>query len=528
MYRLIQLFLLCFCLLVQAAPLSAAWSSGEKPLLVIDGVSYTAQDFKEWWRYWRDEGAGLPANPEVFVDWLLLVNEAERLELSRSPAYQRKVEAFLKVRALLMLKSEEVDAKIVVTEGLLRDHYQKEYSPRLHLQLLFFNDRRSAEQAVEELRSGQRDMEYFKSRPDVFYEEQILRPQETTAVWRDVLSGMAVGGISDPLAWGEGFRVFRLQSRIWFDDEDFTLLRTRIGREVRKQEEVRLANAMVESLKERYRVRINRQLLAGVDLYTPESSKSESALVRTDKQVITVRQFVEQVSRRRDFLQNHGADPVVLEGFKNRALEDMLAQSLTSWTALDRHFEKEPPLQAVYQFYIRNQLVKDLEKQLLEEIPTLQDEIVAYYGEHRDEFAKPATVQIAVVKYAGELIDQIWAEIISGVDFTLVAEKYTGRTPVVGEQPLTRIPATLKAVISKLKMGEVGKPFYENGEWNIIKLVARQPAMVQPLEAAGPKIREILRRKVFEERKAESLEQLKARAIVSINDQVWRQLREEL
>ncbi len=105
---------LAFWLPGAAASLTAPAASAV--LAEINGRAYTAQEFREWWQHYREEDTPFPATPDPFVDWHLLVQEAERMELFSSPSFQRKVQVFLRARAIMLLKYEEVDSRIQLDE----------------------------------------------------------------------------------------------------------------------------------------------------------------------------------------------------------------------------------------------------------------------------------------------------------------------------------------------------------------------------------------------------------------------------
>ena len=85
-------------------------------LAVVNGQPLTTQDFRDWWRHYREDGMAFPETPDPFIDWHLLVQEALRMELDRTPTFQRKVEVFLRARAMMLLKAEAVDSRIHLDE----------------------------------------------------------------------------------------------------------------------------------------------------------------------------------------------------------------------------------------------------------------------------------------------------------------------------------------------------------------------------------------------------------------------------
>jgi parvulin-like peptidyl-prolyl isomerase len=535
MFRVIRLIV--FSLFFIAAcvdPAAAAWFFGEKPLATIDGEVYTSQDFKGWWKYWREDGSLFPESPEPFIDWQLLVKEAERMELDRQPSYKRKVEVFLKVRTLLLLKNEEIDSKISITDDQLKQYYEKEYSPQSHIQVLYFNDPQIAMQAAEDLRSGEKNMRYYKDHSSihgsqVYYQEKKLRPKEIPLEWQGILAALEAGQVSQALAWKDGYVIFILQSRIWFDQEDFDSLKSSMEGELKKIREAELSSNLMENLKSKYQVQVDEQALADVDLYDPAIFSSEKPLVMSTRGTITVGQLVKKARSELQFFKDYGGDPQKIEQLKKRTLSYLLSQELITWASLDRHYEREEPLKESYQFYVRHRLVKELERLVFsQEIAVTGDEIAAFYNMNIEEFSQPERVDIAVMYYQGELIDRLWAEIVTGGDFFAVAEKYDGVRSEITQQMSDQLSDEMRKKIQQLAKGEVAEPFYERNRWVIVKLVDRQAASVEPMEVASLKISDTLKNEKFAQRKKDFLEQLKAKVSITVNQDVWQKLQEEL
>ena len=114
MFKLIQTCIICilisgFC----CRDVNAAWPwSGKDKLVTINGIDYSSDDFKRWWGLWNEEKGRLPDDPQPFIEWKLLAQEARTMELDQLGSYRRKLEVFLKSRTRMLLKNEEVDSKI--------------------------------------------------------------------------------------------------------------------------------------------------------------------------------------------------------------------------------------------------------------------------------------------------------------------------------------------------------------------------------------------------------------------------------
>jgi parvulin-like peptidyl-prolyl isomerase len=508
------LVLIVSLILLTGNSVSAAWLWGAKPLCSVDGETYTSQDFKQWWGYFKEEGSSFPESPEPFIDWQLLVREAERMELYREPAFQHKVGVFLKVRSLMMLKNEEIDTKLEITPDQLRAHYEKEYCPQSQVEILYFHDLQIAEQAGADLRSGRYAMEHFKERSnihsgEVYYQEKQLRPKKINLEWLETVGAMQVGDVSLPLPWEAH--------------------KDKVKRQLRKIHEAKATAKLVSDLKEKYHVQIDQELLAALDLYEKDGANSDAVIITSSKGDITVNQFLEQVRKQQKFFKGFGSEKEKQEQLKQRVLNNILSQTLTTWAALDRHYEKRPPLQEVYEFYTQHRLIKELEKRLFapEEV-VADEEVAAYYRKHEGEFTQPAHFRFASMAYNGELIDRIWAEIITGSDFNTVAEKYTGKPAEEKDQPSDQLAPALKEVLDGLSPGEAAPPFLHNGQWLLVKLIDHRKSRVEPLAAAAHMISAKLQQEKFDRARRTFLDLLKTKVVITVNDSVWQALHAEM
>jgi parvulin-like peptidyl-prolyl isomerase len=530
-----KVLVLSFALVLLACnSLSAAWLWGEKPFCTIDGKAYTSQDFKLWWKYFKDEESSFPESSEPFIDWQLLVKEAERMELYRELAFQRKVGVFLKVRSLLMLKNEEIDAKLELTPDQIKAHYEQEYCPQSQVEILYFHDQQIAEQAVVDLRSGLHAMEYFKERSnihgsEVSYQQKTLRPKKINSEGLETVAAMQVGDISSPLLWKEGYAVFHLLRRTWFDQTDFEVHQDKVKKELRKIHEATATARLVSDLREKYHVQIDQALFAALDPYEINGANSDAILITSSKGDITGNQFLEQVRKQQKFFKGFGSEKEKQEQLKQLVLNNILSQMLTTWAALDRHYEKRPPLKEVYDFYTQHRLIKELEKRLFDPETVVSDEeVAAYYRKHAEEFTQPAKVRYARMEYNGEQIDRVWAEIVTGGDFNKVSEKYTNKPAKESDQYSDQLAPALKEVMDRLSPGEAAPPFWDNGQWLLVKLINLRKSRVEPLEAVAHMISVKLQKEKFDQARMAFLDLLKTKVAITVNDSVWQTLHAEM
>jgi peptidyl-prolyl cis-trans isomerase SurA len=145
-----------------------------------------------------------------------------------------------------------------------------------------------------------------------------------------------------------------------------------------------------------------------------------------------------------------------------------------------------------------------LQRELERKVAPGEDEILAYYQGHKDEFTGPATVHLQqiFIPAAGsapgaddpESARVRAAEVVNrargGEDFGALAEAYSvgggkGDLGVVNQKEIS--PAIQKA-IAPLQVGEVSEPVSSPDGFRVFKLLARTEARVAPLEEVRNKI----------------------------------------
>ncbi len=427
---------------------AAAPAESQAVLARINGRAYTAQDFRDWWHHFREEEMPFPPTPDPFVDWHLLVQEAQRMELTNSPSFQRKVQVFLRARSLMLLKHDEVDSRIRLDE------------------------RQVATEVARAL---------------------VGRPAPSASQRRHI--------------------------------------EEQVRRRLRKQEEQRLTAALVAELRDKYRVRINDQLLARIGPETTDPALLDQPLIESDAGsypagVVVARLANEKRLRTRAPLEDEAA----IDAMKQRIVQALVTDAVLMREALERHYEQRPPLRAAYTFYRQHRLIKELlasfAKTAGEEIG--QEAVAGYYASHREEFTHPPMVRYQVVSGPRETIRRLWLQVLNGTAFAAAAKQALGTAPQTRTSALDALAPPLGAVLANLAKDETSRPVpLEDGSALLAHLVDRTPATTLPLEAVQARIRATLASERQQRLRATLVARLRARSRITIDQQVWQALRRE-
>lgn len=512
-----------------------AWTWGTEKLVTINDSNFTTDDFKNWWINWKEKDTHFPESPDPFVDWHLLVQEAEKMELYNEPEYRHKIDVFLKARTLLLYKGDKVSSRIKISDKELKDRYEEKFIPRLQLQILYFNDEGAAKKSFTQIKEGNLDVAKFAAdarasdKNSLYYEEKWSRSNQLQQEWRPVVNGLAPGMMSEPFQWSKGFVIIRLKDQKGYDAEDFELLKPMITNEIREIREQELTVELVEQLKKKHQVKINQQVFDALNLDSSNEELLDQILISMDNGSYTVRVFLDLVNKELQFRKQYGFDIEEGDKLKKRLLDGVLAQTLTTRGALDEHYEEKEPLKPLYLFYSQHRLIKELEKRLFRpQVQVSEQDIEKYYQENLDRFSQPEMVSIAVVEDEENLINKMYEEMKRGVDLLEVASRYySGEVPVQNMQ-FKYLDPIVQKVIDSLVIGESSSPFVVKGHHTIIKLIKRTPATPMPFDHVHDKVAGLVDNEKFSKVRNEYLAALKEKSVIEINNRAWEKIKKEL
>lgn len=519
---------------IAGASQAFAWSWGNQSLATVNGVEFSADDFRAWWKNWREKGESVPQTPDEFIEWQLMAIEAEKMQLDQEPSFQAKVQTFVKVRALMLLKTEEVDSKVEIPEAEAWAAYKKDFCPRWKIHILFFKDQALADADVVALRDGKVTVaeladQVKKEGGPQFYQSKMVRMPKIDERWREALSGAKPGDVASPIAMHGGYVVLMLDEVIAPDRADFGELREGIETDIRKVKGQELTAALVDRLKGKYGVRVDTEALAAINELPPTAEEGKKVVIATNRRNIDVAQFWAQMEKEKRFREKFKFKGRTLDELKQWILGNIISQTLISWEAMDRHYEEKDPFRQTYQFYRRHRLTREFEKKFVLPKAQVDDaDFERYYAKHAAQFTQPEMVSLAMLEGEAGLIEKIWGEITLGRDFFAVAqENFPGATPV-RQVPRSHLDSDLRAVIDSLSKGEISKPFAYNGSMALVKFLGIKDKKVVPLAD----IREQIAKQVEEEKygqvKKTLLETLKSRSDISVNEREWQRLRKEI
>ena len=537
MQRMMSTLILLLCFMTLPVMPAAAQLFGGNTLVTIDGTNYSKEEFKRWWKFWNTENEPLPATPDIYVDWLLLSREAQRMELDEDPGFKRQTRVFLQSRGLLMLKYEAVDSQIKVTDALIRERYERDFVPRSLVFRMAFKDEEAARAAWEKLSAGTLSVEQLLEQdvaaggPEATGENWI-RPYEIDAEWNTILRETEVGGLVDPQKYDRGPILYQLKEQKEADTEDFTARKPMIERALWKEQEAALTLALLRELREKYQVAIDMDRLMALDITADDSTFSDEPVITTNRDNVSEKQFIAVIRRlqaSRPTMAHASLDPEEAMQLKNETATNIIAQSVTNWESIDRGFETREPFKWEYEFNYNHRMVLSLEQRLFVPEATVTDEeIEAYYKENIERYTQPAMAKLYIVDETQGPVERFWAEVATGKDFKQVLRDHFEQRVNPQEIPVNHIDPEVRAVVDRLVKGETSQVFTAQGIKVMVHLEERTAEMPVPLARVKDSVQTQLRQKKLAELRQDYLEILKSQSRIDVKMRQWRSLQKEL
>lgn len=515
------------------ADATAFW--GGEYLVQINGQEFTEQDYRHWWQEWQDPGMAVHESVDPFIDFILLAQEASDMQLFENPRYKKKLDVFLKVRALMQLKAEEVDAhKVIPSREELWQAYLQEYTPILDMQMIAVQEQEQATAIEKFMAQGEAFDQLADAAGLADIAEQLdstgpMRytriPEELRAVALQLKPGEAGG----PVRYGHAWYFLKVKQRQDGSDEDFESLKQNLIRSSLKQQENELTQELLDRLKSEYQVSVDQALIDGIGPEGPEKEDAEKIAITIGDLKIPASFVFASIKKTQKSRGHAQREAEALENSKNRVVNDILVQVLTEKASLDRHYEQIPPLKYTYDFYRKYRLIKEFEDTVIRpQVKVTDADIEAFYRENSEQFSQAGLLEYAqVTTNERELAERISMKMKNGAEFFSVMEPISPSGVPIKKEPLARLKPVIQEAVKKLSSGQI-TTVVDGPNTYFIKVVRAAETKLMPLEQVREMIIKSLEQQFFNDIRANLVRLLRERSSIKVNDQNWKSLRKQL
>lgn len=534
--RISMVFIGVFLLLGMPGRGSAFFWDQPQELVTINGAAATVDDYRNWWGEWREKDQPVPETPDEFVDWMLLYHEAQAMQLDRNPEYQKKLAIFLKVRSLMQLKQDEVSSRArMPDQETLWGDYLKEYTPLFNLRLVAVNSEEQAGVLQRLLAEGVPLAEAARKTGLDKVAEQLaatglMRAKKIPDPIREAVSKVAVGKSGGPVAYGHAWYFFEVLERSDGSEDDFNKLKDQLVRQSLKNQENELTRELTDTLTRKYQVVVDESLIAKVTPQGFPAEEGEKIVIKVGNAVVSLSTLHQAVVKEQQTRGGAHRNAESFEATRQRIVADAIAQTVTGLEALDRHYETQPPLKSIYEFYRQHRMIKELEKTaILPRVKVSAADAETYYREHPELFSRGGIVEVAVVQTnETALAEKLAKRLKNGEDFFTVMRPLAPSGIETRRTPADHLQPVIQKALAEMSPGQVSGALPDGENIYFVKLIKTGEEESIPLAKVAEQILTELRTERFTEVRKQMVEQLRKRSTIKVNDEAWNDLKKTL
>lgn len=227
-----------------------------------------------------------------------------------------------------------------------------------------------------------------------------------------------------------------------------------------------------------------------------QSSAVDKPLVTVADKSITIKDFKDKLSR----LPKHYQ--AVAEKNKKNLLDDMIVESLFLEDAVRKGVDKDKEVKDILAEARKKIIIaKFVKTEVDDKVKISEDEIKAFYEEHKDEFKAPEMWRASHILVAseGEAKD-VLSELSKGKNFEDIArarsiDATSSRAGDVGYFRKGQVMPEFENACLSLNVGQVSAIVHTQFGYHIIKLTDKKSETLEPYESAKPKIENVLKLK---------------------------------
>jgi len=260
----------------------------------------------------------------------------------------------------------------------------------------------------------------------------------------------------------------------------------------------------------------------------PESTKAGTSdsvqLAMVDGEIISLQDFSDHVKN----LPSKMRREIVDKESKVKALNNFVREKLLYKEALNRGFDSNQKVVEELGRIKRGLILREFLQDLLsKDIPVSDEEVIAYFNEHKSEYDKPERIRVShIVTSDKELAEKLLAKINQGENFKELARKHSIDTTSnyrggdLGYIERGKMPAEFdEAAFAMKKEGEISRIIKTGKGYHILKFNSRIDAFESSLI---PSVMSNVRRKITQQKQEEIInnvtEELKGRYDVVTNE----------
>ncbi|NWF75216.1 MAG: peptidyl-prolyl cis-trans isomerase [Nitrospirae bacterium] len=534
-----KLLLVVYCLMFTLLLGCASMKTGDDLVLaIVDGEPMTEEDLKYVLTisHRREDlsSAGsidLKNYIQKLIDDELIIQEARKSGMDKLPEIKQAIDAYILRESVVRLHDEEIVRKVSVTEEEIKEYYKCNYE-RFTIGYIETDSEEKAKEALGQLKNNvdfkQIAVAYSLHSSQEKGGEIILLKGTLNPLLKNVIVNLKPGEISDVINNKDKYYIVKLIERKAAPEDEFKKLQKSIEKEIRKKKEKELSDKYLQYLREKMKVKINRELLAEIKEITEKEEKDSSLI---DKEVL-VEINGEKVLSVEEFMK-------LIKSSRIKSTDDLLnswiERKLIDIEALSRHYEKGKDLQRMIHRY-ENQLLKKTftERVIKPQITITEVDLEEYYQNNQTEFLSPAKYRIQQITVKTiEEATEVEKNLRNGADFSWIAKRKSidsesSKGGEAGWFTKRELSEPLRNIVENLNTGELSPVIQANSQYKIIKILEKQEEAIEEFEKVKNDVSKAVYDKKFKEIVEKYVNQLKKDAEILVYEDVIKSLEVKL
>ena len=527
------------------APLAAATTPAELPpttVAVVNGEAITLEDLEKRLEDMHGETGPVQRSPanlrrllDRVVNDVLIGQEARALGLHEESPVPESIELNRRRLAVALLERQEISGPSRPEEEEVVELFRERHR-RASFRVLTAADVEGAEAILEALRRGDdiqtvaREMSIDPYRETGGLVEDVARKDLQLAV-ADVVFRMSPNEVVGPVKTDLGWSVLIALEFAEPEPELFEQVRGSLERIVRQRKEAAARQALVDRLRQRHAVVVDRQLVDSIQpvrrrdgRLTAESPGPESVIATIGDEIsLSGDDYAVALERRWKTIPEAqaalAAAPIILETLINERL--LLAE------AYARGYHELPAVRRVLHGLETQMLIpKYLQAVLAAGIEVSEEEKRAHYEENRERLRRPPRLRLGQITVADrEQAESVASLLRGGSDLGWLARQHStdGLREKGGLQDWSVVKPTgtpLNTALLEAEPGTTLDPVLQDDAWVVYQVVAREEQGVFSYQEVTGNMREAVFRRKFTEILDRFIKAARSRSEIEVREDV--------
>jgi len=534
--------LIATCGVTTALAVDAAADVPPTTVAIVNGEAITVEDLERRLESLHGEvgatrrsAASIERLLDKVVNDVLIGQEARFLGLQEEPPIPETIERNRQNLALTALEREEIRKPSEPDDDEVAAIFEERYG-RATFHVLTAADREGAEDFLDALRGGA-DIELLAREGSIDpYGEQgglleSVPKKDLQLAIADVVFSLAPNEVAGPIETDLGWSILVPQSFEGPDPAIYDETRPMLVRLVRQRQEAAARQKLLERLRERHAVTIDREVVDSMQpvrrpdgRLTAESPGTGVVVARIgDGITLSGDDYAVALEARwrsiPDEVAARAAGPIILETLINERL--LLAE------AYSRGYQDLPVVQrALHGLETELLIPKYLSLVLAAGIEVSDEEMRAYYEESKSDFRRPPRVQLGQITVpTREVADTVATALRGGTDLAWLAARHStdGLKEKGGVKGWTEVKmdgGPLSSALLEAAAGTVLDPYQEEDAWVVYKVIAREEQGIYSYPEVSGNMREAVFRRKFTARLDEFIKTARSRSEIEVRKDV--------